>query len=234
MKKTKKILIIGILASLILITGLPIIKNQKRTFVYSAAKVDITNKQDLEKLRNEFGTDLIYGRFQNDQISKYLPNLKFFAKNKTRTISRINHLFNSDGTVFSYYPEENEPVQRNGNLRRYYHNQELSDFLVAHKLVINNENDAIEIAVLFDTLKVHFGYPNGRTVVVKNRISTFQVLKNIVLGNWHYCAEETETGWQAGRRFQRGVLPVSIARPIIYDFELDGQNQIVNYFTTFW
>ena len=158
---------------------------------------------------------------------------KFFAKNKTRTISRINHLFNSDGTVFSYYPEENELVERNGG-RRLYHNQELSDFMVSHKLVINKENDAIEIAVLLDTLKVHFGYPNGRTVVVKNRINTFQVLKNIVLGNWYYCAEQKETEWKAGRRFQRGILPVSIARPIIYDFELDGQNQIVDYFTTFW
>jgi hypothetical protein len=222
MKKPTKILLIGVLLVVFFAMWLPIIKTEKPVRMQITEKVDRVEKEDIEQLKRKFGNDMIFGRFQNDLISKHMPNLRFFAKKKD-----VVYLVDSEGKV-SHYSHITE-IDDKGKV---IYNQEYANFLLSQNLIINTKDDVIEIASLLETIKGSFSYPNVQTIVVKNRISIFQTLENKIFGNWYYWAEQTETGWQAGLRYERGILPVSTAaRPLIYIFELDNQNKIVDFFT---
>jgi hypothetical protein len=209
MKKPTKILLIGIPLLLFFAMRLPVIKTEKPIRMQITEKVDGVEKENIDRLRRIFGDDKIFGRFQNDLISIHMPNLRFFVKEKD-----IVYFVDSDGKV-THYSRATEMDDKG----KVIYNQEQADFLVSQDLIINTKDDAIEIALLLDTLKKYiYSYPNVRTVIVKNRISLFQALKKKVLGNWYYWAEQTEMGWQAGIDFERGILPVSIAYSLIFMF----------------
>ena len=234
MKKTTKLLFFIIPILLIPVLFLPIIKTEKSVYVYTTEKVDEINKQDIDRLSSEFGAELEFGRFQNNLISKHLPKLTFFSTNKPRRISQKVYLINSDGTSAYCYPGRWAEVEVSDNARMF-HNQEYSDFLVSQDLFINNQQDAIEMVVLLQTIASYqYQYPNVRISVPKQHICLFRILLNKLTGQWYYWAEQTETGWQAGRGFRSGLIPVSIVRPLVYIFELDNQNKVINLSKGFW
>jgi hypothetical protein len=228
MRKSKKAIYFTIPLLFFLLMFFPIIKTQNPTCVNSFEKVDKIDKQDRDRLSSEFGEELEFGHFQNDLISKRLPKLKFFSTNNPRMLSRTVYLINSDGTSANYYPEQ---WMEGGENSGMYYNQKYSDFLVAQDLHIHNQQDAIEMVVLLGTIASYqYQYPNVRIRVPKQHISLFRFLLNRLTGEWYYWAEQTETGWQAGLQFRRGLMPVSINRPPLYIIELDDNNKVTDLF----
>lgn len=164
--------------------------------------------------------NLQWAEFKSDLLRKYCPNLRLFVRDRAYAGSPKIWILSRDGKILDL----GEGTWRGDNTIEQFRVKEVTDFVRARKIRIENAEDAIEVAKLVEEIQ---GAPS---YVGFLRINTedYSVFDKAFLthhygpqSNWKYTAQQSNEGWTVKVQY---VGPPSMVRaPPTYEIYVDGK-----------
>jgi hypothetical protein len=175
----------------------------------------------INKSRKELNDpNLQWAEFKSDLLRKYFPNLRLFVRDRAYAGSPKIWILSRDGKILDL----GEGIWRGDNTIERFRVKEVTDFVRARKIRIENTEDAIEVAKLVEELQGAPSYVGFLRINTKD----YSVFDKAFLthhygpqSNWKYTAQQSNEGWIVNVEY---VGPPSmVSAPPTYEIQVDDE-----------